>query len=273
MASIASTQTAGLLIASKPRFGVLRGAGAKVLLAQILLGIVALLLWEIAAIYWIGSFWISQPSLVASRLWKLALDGELLRHSWTTAWQAIAGLLLALVVGVPLGLTLAANRFIDAVVQPYLLGLYSLPRVALAPLFILWFGIGSASKILMVFSMVIFVIILNVYEGVRNIDRDLLDMARAMRASQRAIITKIVLPAVSSWIFSAVRIGIGLALIGSVLAELLGSNKGLGWYIEKSAARIDITGVFTGLFILMVLSMALNEIIKRAESFVLRGRS
>ncbi len=124
----------------------------------------------------------------------------------------------------------------------------------------------------MAFSLVVFVVILNTYEGMRGVDRELVDMMRAMRASRFYILRKVLLPGIVPWIFASIRVGVGLALIGSVVGELLGSNRGLGWYVEHAAGRIDVIGVFTGLIVLMVVGMVLNEIVKLAERSLLGKR-
>ena len=246
--------------------------GGKVLAGRIVFAVAILALWEAAARWLLDPFWIGQPSTVAVRLWDLAASGDLWWHAIPTVGQAAAGLLLSLVVGIPTGLLLASNRYVERVVEPFFLGLYSIPRIALAPLFILWFGIGPWSKVVMAFSMVVFVVILNTYEGMRGVDRELVDMMRAMRASRGYILRKVLLPGIVPWLFASIRVGVGLALIGSVVGELLGSNRGLGWYVERSAGRIDIVGVFTGLVLLTIVGMLLNEIVKVAERRLLRNR-
>jgi NitT/TauT family transport system permease protein len=242
------------------------------LLAQALTGIATLALWEAAATWLIDPFWIGKPSEIGARLWETFVHGDMLTHTGITLAHSVIGLLLSLLIGVPIGILFASRRFIADTVEPYFLGFYSLPRVALAPLFILWFGIGSISKIMMAFSMVVFIVILNTHEGLRGVDRDLLDMLRTMRASRLYVLRKVLLPTIVPWIFASVRVGIGLALVGAVIGELLGANRGLGWYVEFSAGRLDITGVFAGLFVLAVLGMALNEIVKAIEARVTAGR-
>jgi NitT/TauT family transport system permease protein len=118
----------------------------------------------------------------------------------------------------------------------------------------------------------VFVVILNTYEGLRGVDRELLDMMKAMRASPWYVLRKVLLPAIVPWVFASIRVGVGLALIGSVVGELLGSNRGLGWYVENAAARIDVTGVFAGLVVLMIVGMILNELVKAVENRLLHGR-
>lgn len=244
----------------------------KVFVGRIVFAVVMIGLWEAAARWLLDPFWIGQPSTIVVRLWRLLASGDLWWHAIPTVGQAAAGLLLSLVVGIPIGLVFAYNRYVERVLEPFFLGLYSIPRIALAPLFILWFGIGPASKIVMAFSLVVFVVILNTYEGMRSVDRELMDMMRAMRASRAYILRKVLLPGIVPWLFASIRVGVGLALIGSVVGELLGSNRGLGWYVERAAGQVDIVGVFTGLVVLMIVGMLLNEIVKLAERRLLRNR-
>lgn len=239
---------------------------------RILLILALLAIWEIGVAVTDGEFWMSRPLLIAERLVVLVQTGELFRHMFATLTEAGIGLVLAGLVGIPLGIALERFPHAAKLVEPIIMGLYGLPRVALAPLFILWVGIGLASKVLMSFSMVIFVFLMNVSEGVRSIDKDMLDLMSTMRASRSFVIRKVILPAIVPWILTAVRIGVGLALIGSVVAELVGSNRGLGWYIEKSGGRLDTTGVFTGLVVLMAIAMLANFLIVAAERRLLRWR-
>ncbi|MCX7315009.1 MAG: ABC transporter permease [Hyphomicrobiales bacterium] len=242
------------------------------LIAQLALGAVLIASWEAAAVWLVDPFFIGRPSAIAVRLWDVFVHGDMWNHTGVTLLHSVVGLVLSLAIGVPIGILFAAKRSVADTVEPYFLGFYSLPRVALAPLFILWFGIGSVSKIMMAFSMVVFIVILNTHEGLRGVDRDLVDMLKTMRASKFYVLRKVLLPSIVPWIFASVRVGIGLALVGAVIGELLGANRGLGWYVEYSAGRVDITGVFAGLAVLAVLGMTLNEIVKAIESRVTEGR-
>ncbi|MFT8245560.1 ABC transporter permease [Roseomonas sp. BN140053] len=226
---------------------------------QCLLVVVLLLLWEAAGAWLVDPFWCSRPSWIAERLWMLASMGDLHRHVIATVSEAGIGLGMGAVVGVILGLLMARFTRASQVAEPLFMGLYSLPRVALAPLFVLWFGIGLLSKVMMSFSMVVFVFVLNVLEGVRSLDRDPIDLMRTMRATPFFIARKVLLPAVLPWIFAAFRLGVGLSLIGAVVGELIGSSQGLGWYIERSAGQLDTTGVFAGIITLIVLAMLANQ--------------
>jgi NitT/TauT family transport system permease protein len=248
------------------------GAIGSKLAARLALGIAFIGAWEAAATWFVDPFFIGKPSAIGERLWDVFVHGDMITHTGVTLGHSVAGLLLSLVIGVPVGILFAARRTLADVVEPYFLALYSLPRVALAPLFILWFGIGSISKIMMAFSMVVFIVILNTHEGLRGVDRDLIDMLKSMRASKSYVLRKVLLPSIVPWIFASLRVGIGLALVGAVIGELLGANRGLGWYVEYSAGRVDINGVFAGLVVLGLLGMALNEIVKAIETRVTAGR-
>jgi NitT/TauT family transport system permease protein len=250
-----------------------RARRAKLLLARLAAAAILLGFWEIAATDWVDPFWLARPSAIAERLWGLAASGDLWQHGLATIRNALAGLLLSVAVGVPIGLLFGANRFIADVIEPIFLGLYSLPRVALAPLVILWFGIGDASKVVMAFSMVVFLVVLNTYEGVRAVDRELLDMVRVMRGSPAYLARRVVLPSIVPWVFASIRAGVGLALVGAVLGEFLGANRGLGWYVEFSAGRLDVTGVFTGLSALLIVGILLNEVARVIEARFLKYRA
>jgi len=239
---------------------------------RLLLTVVLLAAWEIAATTITTPFWISQPSRVFWRLVSLATSGLLFWHVWATLQSAMLGLALGGVVGVALGLLLGAYPRVAAVVDPLLMGLNSLPRVALAPLFIIWFGIGLPSKVVLAFSLVVFPVLINAYQGVRGVDRDLVDMLRTMQASPWQIARRVTIPSTLPWIFAGLRIGLGMGLIGAVVGELVGSSRGVGYYVESAAANFDTTGVFAGLVILMILTIALSELMKLVETRLFRWR-
>jgi len=133
--------------------------------------------------------------------------------------------------------------------------------------------IGLPAKVMMSFSMVVFVFVLNVLEGVRSLDRDPIDLMRTMGASDRYIVRRVLLPAVLTWIMASFRISVGLALIGALVGELIGSSRGLGWYIERSAGQLDTTGVFTGIVILIAIAMVANNIVALVSNRLTRWRA
>ncbi|HLJ00157.1 MAG TPA: ABC transporter permease [Bradyrhizobium sp.] len=231
-----------------------------------------LLVWEFAAGHLFNEFWSSRPSLIGERLLILFRSGEIWRHLDATVTEALLGLLLGALVGTPIGMALARYRRAADILDPLVMGLYGLPRVALAPMFILWFGISLFAKIMMSFSMVVFVFILNVTEGIRAIDSDMVDLMRTMRAPKSYILRKVTIPSIVPWLLASFRIGIGLSLVGAVVGELIGANRGLGWYVLRAGGQLDTTGVFTGLLVLMLVAMIANQIISRIERKILHWR-
>ena len=240
---------------------------------RLLLTAVLLLAWEVAATTVTTPFWISQPTRVFDRLLSLTASGLLFWHVWATLQAAMLGLALGGVVGLGLGLLLGAYPRIANVLDPLLMGLNSLPRVALAPLFIIWFGIGLPSKVILAFSLVVFPVLINTYQGVRGVDRDLVEMLRTMQASPWMIARRVTIPSTLPWIFAGLRIGLGMSLIGAVVGELVGSSRGVGYYVEAAAANFDTTGVFAGLVILMILTVVLSELMKLVEARLFRWKS
>src|ERR1700744_2203343 len=238
------------------------------------IGLIAALLlaWEFSAGHVYNEFWSSRPSLIGERLLALFAGGEIWRHLGATVSEALLGLLLGALIGTPIGIALAKYRHAAEIVDPFVMGLYGLPRVALAPMFILWFGISLLAKVMMSFSMVVFVFILNVTEGIRTVDPDMVDLMRTMRAPKSYILRKVTIPSIVPWLIASFRIGIGLSLVGAVVGELIGANRGLGWYVLRAGGQLDTTGVFAGLFLLMLIAMIANQIIFLIERRLLHWR-
>jgi NitT/TauT family transport system permease protein len=234
--------------------------------------LIPLIGWQLLSEYWIGGKWISSPLAVVHRLASMAQDGSLQIHSWETVKEALLGLLLGVVLGTLLGIFLGLWKRLSDAVDPIIMGFYSLPRVSLAPLFVIWMGIGLLAKVALVASIVLFVVLFNVREGIRNIDQDIVDAFRSMNAPRSAMLLYVVIPSLVPWLFASIRIGIGMALIGAVVAELIGSARGLGWYVMHSTGVYDITGSISALTVLMLGAMALNWILAVCERRILRWR-
>ena len=243
-----------------------------VLAGQIGIGLVFLALWELASGRWVDEFFLSKPSLVIERIFDLAKSGDLWLHLRATLLETGIGLLIGLPLGVVLGITVATSKIVGRWIYPYIIAMYSLPRVALAPLFIVWFGLGLFSKVVMVVTMVVFVAFYNVYQGVKSIDTDLLDMVKSYRGSRWTMLRWVMLPSISAWMLTALRLAIGLGLIGAIIAELIGSSVGLGYYIKLSSNLFDTTGVFAGLVVVTIIAMLLEQVVALIERKVLRYR-
>jgi NitT/TauT family transport system permease protein len=241
-----------------------------VLIGRVAVAVVVLGAWQLASGRLVSEFFISSPSDIVGRLVQLVVTGELWPHLTQTLVEVGAGLLIGVPLGIALGVALGTSQLLSGWLLPYVMALYSLPRVALAPLFIVWFGIGLLSKITMVVTMVLFVIFYNVYQGVRDIDQDLLDVARSFRASRLQTLRWIVLPSLTPWLVTALRLSIGIALIGAVIAELIAASSGLGYYIKLSSNLLDVTGVFAGLAVITAVAIVLDQVLGHVERRVVR---
>ncbi|HUN46390.1 MAG TPA: ABC transporter permease [Stellaceae bacterium] len=228
--------------------------------------------WQLLADHWSGGKWISSPLAVVERLASMAGDGSLQMHTWQTLDEALIGLLVGLALGIAIGVALGLSKRLSDAVDPIVMGFYSLPRVSLAPLFIIWLGIGLLAKVALVASVVLFVVLFNVREGVRNVDREIVEAFRSMNASRGTLVRYVVIPSLVPWIFASIRIGIGMALIGAVVAELIGSSRGLGWYVMHSTGVYDMTGSITALVVLMILAIIFNWGLGVVERRMLRWR-
>lgn len=245
---------------------------AELWAGRLTVGVILFGLWEITSGRLFNDFWISRPSFIFGRIFEMAQSGDLWFHLQTTLEETLIGLAIGMVVGTVAGVALGFSGPFAAWVFPYLMAIYSLPKVALAPLFVVWFGIGLLSKVLMVTTMVVFVALYNAYEGVRNIDPDLLDMMKTLRAGRGMTLIWVIFPSIATWVLTSLRLGIGLSLIGSVIAELVGANRGIGYYITKSAGTLDTTGIFAGLFIIMIVAVVLEAGVVGLEKRLLRYR-
>ena len=201
--------------------------------------------------------WFSPPSAVAARLFNELAAGTLMAHVSTTTLETLAGFVAGVVGGVALGIVLGLMHRLREILMPYLMAIYGIPRPALAPIFVLWFGIGIFSKIMLIFSLVYFLIVIYVIAGYAAISPSLVDFARTSGASRRQILSKIVIPSVLPYIFAGMKLGIGLAIVGAVVGEIIASREGLGYYIFQSSQRADTEGIYVGLAALGVVSLAL----------------
>ena len=234
--------------------------------------VVLLLIWEVASGY-VGEFWISKPTAILSRLGEWIASGYLLPHLSITLQETALGFLLGASTGIAAGFLLGANPYVGKLTDPFITAIYSLPKVALAPLFVLWFGIGIEMKVVLAATIVFFLVFYNTYAGVRDVERELLDVLKVMGARKRHLLLKVMLPGSLHWIYVGLKLSVPYALIGAVVGELIASNRGLGYVLQYSAGQFDTTGLMAALFILMVLAMLMNEILNRTETVLLRWKT
>lgn len=227
--------------------------------------VVLIAIWQLVSTL-AGTNWISSPWLVLQRYRELFANGTLLVNSYITLRETVLGLIIGTAIGLAAGILIArSNVLLGKAVDPFILGAYSLPRVALAPFFILWFGIGLTSKVALVVSVVAFVVLFNVRQGIENIDTILLDALRSMRAGRWQVTRYVIIPSVVPWLMAAIKISVGMALVSAVVGELIGSTAGLGWYMTQSLNQFDITGGITALLTMAILAMVLYGVVGLIE--------
>ncbi|MET0135195.1 MAG: ABC transporter permease [Kibdelosporangium sp.] len=237
------------------------GTTTMVWLVRVVLVAAVLVLWEIAADRWIDITFISRPSDIVGRLGDWIEDGTLWSNSWITIQEIVYGFLLGAAAGMLAGFVLASLSFAYRVLDPFMMALYSIPKVALAPLFIVWFGIGVHMKVLLAAATVFFLVFLNTAAGVREVDRGLVDAVRLMGGNRWHVLRKVVLPSSMTGVLTGLKVAVPYALIGAVIGELVASNRGLGYLINDAAAQFDTAGVFATLVVLSVIAGALNIVV------------
>jgi len=210
-----------------------------------------LLLWELVSRFLVANaLFLAAPSEIIVAIYNLAVTGQLWHHVGISAAEFALGYVIASILGIALGLAMASSATIKQALQPWVSGLYATPTIALAPLFILWFGIGIWSKVIVVIFLVLFPVTINTEAGLRTTSERLIEMLRSFGATRRQIFVKVSLPSAVPFILAGLKLGIGRGLIGVVVAELFGSRAGLGRLISQSADAFNMPELFAGVVIL-----------------------
>lgn len=253
-------------------------AGTRVLIGRIALIAGLALAWE-AGTGGFGLGWnvfetaiVARPSLIARDLVAYADSGLLLRDLQATLSAAFLGLFFGTAGGIVVGLVFGRFTSLAAVFEPIMVALNSLPRITVAPILILWFGLGMTSKVVLSLFTVFFVIFFNTFLGVRNVDPELVKAVRVMGGGPRHVARMVVIPSVASWIFAALRTSVSFALTGAVVGEFVGSTRGLGYRMLLAAGTLHTERVFAIMIILMIVGSSLVEISRRVERYLLRWR-
>ncbi|AMN43955.1 ABC transporter permease [Rhodoplanes sp. Z2-YC6860] len=218
-----------------------------------------LLLWELVSRFLIANaLFLASPSQIVVAIWKLSLTGELGRHIVVSAQEFALGYVIASAIGIAFGFGMASSVRFKQALQPWISGFYATPTIALAPLFILWLGIGIWSKVLVVIFLVLFPVTINTEAGLRTTSDRLVEMLRSFGASGSQIFFKVSLPSALPFILAGLKLGIGRGLIGVVVAELFGSRAGLGRLISQSADAFNMPDLFAGVIILAIAGIAMT---------------
>ena len=241
---------------------------------QVIVGLLAIALWQIGTTvpvdgaYLLPPFFFSTPVDVAARVIKWFVEGTVWRHLWITLYEAMMAFIIGSAAGVVIGFWFARQPMVAAVLDPYVKMINALPRVVLAPIFALWFGLGPASKIALGITLVFF----NVYQGIREVSPAILANARMLGMSDRALMRHVYWPSALSWMFSSLHTSVGFAVVGAVVGEYLGAAAGLGYLIQQAEGVFDVAGVFAGMFVLAVFVLIIDGVVTLVERRLLVWR-
>lgn len=238
---------------------------------QLLVLVALFAIWQACSI-WLGTYWVGSPWGTVVRLANGIAGGELLMHASFTLAEAIIGFVIGGLPAVVLPFLLRRLPIVTAILDPFMVGGYGAPKLALAPLFILWFGIGIESKIALVAITVFFIVYFSTISGIRALDTRLVQMAQIVGANEKDVARHIVFPGAVPYIFTGFRIAMPYAVGGAVIAELISANRGLGYLIQLSAMNFDTTGVFVALIATGIVVFICNAAVNLAERPLLRWR-
>lgn len=220
----------------------------------------------------IRTFWISSPGDVYHQIVAWSNSGRLWTDIKITLQETVEGFVLGAVLGMVVGVLLGWWRRTAEVVNPFIIAVNSIPKLALAPLLILWLGIGTRMKVVLAGLLVFFLVFYNTYAGVREVSRELVDTARLMGAKRRTLFRFVVLPSAMTMVLAGLRVSVPYAFLGAVVGEMLASNSGIGYLIMNSSSQFNTAGVFAGLVLLMVMASVINALVGVLEKRLLRWR-
>ena len=225
--------------------------------------------WELAARTVIDPFYYSMPSDIWHRLVDWFTNGTSQGSIWSnmavTLEEAVLGFVIGTLAGVVLGVVLGRARFLSDVLAPFIKGANAIPRIVLASLFVIWFGLGMSSKVATAFVLVFFAVFFNSFQGAREVDKVLVDNARILGAGRWALMRTVILPSATSWILASMHVAFGFALIGAIVGEFTGADKGLGLLINHAQGNFDAAGIYAGMLITTVLALVAEWLITQLE--------
>jgi NitT/TauT family transport system permease protein len=248
-----------------------RGIGVTILRVVIIGGF--LLLWEVASGRWIEPFLISSPSRIFSSMVTGFYSGDLLQHTWVTFQEIAIGFPLGAFTGIALGYWFGRSRLLAEIFEPIIIALNGIPRTAVAPLFIVWLGIGIWSKVGVVFLLTFFLNFFNTYTGMRQMDQEYVDLAKLMGVKGWKLTFKVIFPAISPYVFTGIRTSIPFAVIGAIVGEFIAATEGVGFFIRLSAGIFKTADVFVGIIVLMIMVIVMDKIAEMVERRVLRWQT
>ncbi|MFC5833951.1 ABC transporter permease [Nonomuraea insulae] len=250
-----------------------------ILVSRVALPVGLVLAWEFAAGdpatdpgVLIDSFYTSEPSEIWAALLGWIEEGVLLKSVQATVAATLYGFAIGAASGILVGVVLGSSPTLGEIFRPLIVALNAIPRLALVPLFILWFGFGLGSKVALVGLIVFFLVFYSTYEGVRDVEQRLIDVLKVMNASRLTVQLKVRMPSAATWIIQGMRVSVPYALVAAVTAEIVGANTGIGYLIQRSAGNFFTAGVFAGIAVLVVVSVVVNALVTLLEKRLLRWK-
>ena len=213
-----------------------------------------------------AAFFFGEPVKILQRIWMwFVVDADIYAHLWVTLLETVLAFVIGTGAGLAIGMWLALAPVAANILDPYIKAANSMPRVILAPIFAVWFGLGIASKVALGFTLVFFIVFFNVYQGVKEVSPTVLANARMLGANQRQLLRHVYLPSATSWVFSSLHTSVGLAFVGAVVGEYLGSARGVGYLILQAEGTFDINTVMAGILVLTAFALFLDWVVGLAE--------
>lgn len=238
---------------------------------QLLVLVAFFLLWHAVTRDRTAAFFLGEPLLVLAQVWKwFVVDHDIYLHLGITLVETVLAFGIGTLLGLGVGLWLALAPLASAIFDPYVKAFNSMPRVILAPIFAVWFGLGIWSKVALAVTLVFFIVFFNVYQGVREVSPVLLANARMLGASGRQLLRHVYLPSATSWVFSSLHNSVGLAFVGAVVGEYLGSARGVGYLILQAEGTFDINTVFAGILVLTLFALVLDALVGAIEKRLMK---
>jgi NitT/TauT family transport system permease protein len=253
---------------------------------QVGLLVVVIAVWQLLSRDQQYAFFLGDPVSVVGRIWSWFMpfgfepnswfpDGvpgraDIYLHLGVTLLETVLAFAIGTLLGLVFGLWLALAPTASAILDPYIKAANSMPRVILAPIFALWFGLGIWSKVALAVTLVFFIVFFNVYQGVKEVSPVVLANARMLGANQRQLLRTVYLPSATSWVFSSLHTSVGLAFVGAVVGEYLGSARGVGYLILQAEGTFDVNTVFAGIVVLTAFALVLDGIVGRIETHLMK---
>jgi NitT/TauT family transport system permease protein len=250
-----------------------------IVLVQVAIFVAVIATWQVGSQlevsstkYLIDPFFFSRPSRIWARTLEWLQDGTIAKHVFITLYEAAGSFVTGVVAGVIVGFLLGRSDFWARVFNPYIQVVNALPRLIFAPIFILVLGLDSRSKIALGFSLVFFIVFFNAFQGVRDVDRNVVNNARMLGASERQLTRHVLLPSAMSWILASLHTSVGFAMVGAVVGEYIGASRGIGYVIAQADGNLDATGVWAGMLVLCVVVILVELAVTQLEHRLVRWK-